>query len=530
VARMKDLCSFYQIEALCRRIANCKLMMGDFALIIASDMQKRTKIYTVSQINSLIKEIFENNLPSRLAITGEITNWSIARSGHAYFDLKDENALLPCVCWRSKLDRIKFEPENGLAVIAKGYIDLYSPHGKYQFYVESMQPAGVGALQLAFEQMVKKLQEEGLFDEVHKKPLPAYPQRIGILTSESGAAVHDIKDSIQNRWPPAKLFLYPVPVQGEGAAVEIAAAIGDVNRRNKELKLDILIVGRGGGSLEDLWAFNEEILARAIFDSEIPVISAVGHEVDTTIADFAADARASTPTKAGVVAVPDMQEVLQHVENLKNRLVSQLKFLLHSAEQQSDELCIRLESSVKQLLAQTRQSLYSIAEQIRKIEPHRLLARKTVDLNDLLNRANSVVRAILNSRQMQLMGVEKRLPEKMKEMLIERQRRLTVSFEKVVRIKPHQVIGRRMVELSNLRNRANVGVCVILNKQRMRLTGAKNRLAGLNPRAVLKRGYSITINKKTGSLVRRLEDVRIGELLNTELADENFIESKVTKK
>ncbi len=170
-------------------------------------MQNRAKIYTVSQVNSLIKEVLENNLPSRLTITGEITNWSIARSGHAYFGLKDENALLPSVCWRSSLSKIKFEPENGLAVIAKGHIEVYSPHGKYQFYADSMQPTGVGALHLAFEQMVKKLLEQGLFDDAHKKPLPTYPERIGILTSESGAAVHDIQDSIHNRWPPAKLFL-----------------------------------------------------------------------------------------------------------------------------------------------------------------------------------------------------------------------------------------------------------------------------------------------------------------------------------
>ena len=426
-------------------------------------MQNRTKIYTVSQVNSLIKEILENNLPSRLTITGEITNWSIARSGHAYFDLKDENALLPSVIWKSKLDKVKFEPENGLAVIAKGYIDVYSPHGKYQFYAESMIPAGVGALQLAFEQMVRKLQREELFVEVHKKALPAYPQRIGILTSESGAAVHDIKSSIHSRWPCTKLFLYPVPVQGKGAAEEIAESLRDVNRRNKKLKLDILIIGRGGGSLEDLWAFNEEVLARAIFDSKIPIISAVGHEVDTTIADLVADARASTPTKAGVVAVPDMQEVLEHVDNLKERLGAHLKFLLHSAEQQSDELCIRLESSVKQLLADTRQSLYAIAEQIRKIEPHRLLGKKTVDLNNLKNRTNAAIKAIINNCKMQL-------------------------------------------------------------------AAQTNLLAGLNPKSVLQRGYSITTNKKTGLLVRRLEDVKITDCLITELTDENFIESKVTKK
>jgi len=493
-------------------------------------MQNRAKIYTVSQVNSLIKEVLENNLPSRLTVTGEVTNWTIARSGHAYFDLKDENALLPCVCWRSSLSKIKFEPENGLAVIAKGHIEVYSPHGKYQFYADSMQPAGIGALQLAFEQMVKRLREQGLFDDAHKKPLPQYPQRIGILTSESGAAVHDITDSIHNRWPPARLFLYPVPVQGEGAAEQIAVAIRDINKRNKELKLDVLIVGRGGGSLEDLWAFNEEVLARAIFDSKIPIISAVGHEIDTTIADLVADARASTPTKAGVVAVPDMQEVLENIENLNKRLTSQLSFVLYSAEQQSDELSIRLENSVKHLLADTRNRLYAVAEQIRKIEPHRLLAMKTVGLNNLHNRADLLVRNILNNSQKQLMGVEKQLPEMMKEMLIKKRWRMSLSFQKVMGIKPRQVISQRIVELSNLRNRTSLGIGVVLNKQRMRLTGIENRLAGLNPKAVLKRGYSITINKKTGSLVRCPKDVQIGELLNTELADEKYIESKVTKK
>ncbi len=426
-------------------------------------MQNKTRIYTVSQVNSLIKEILENNLPSRLTITGEITNWSIARSGHAYFGLKDENALLPSVCWKSSLSRIKFEPDNGLAVIAKGHIEVYSPHGKYQFYAESMQPAGIGALQLAFEQMVKRLQAEGLFEDKYKKPLPDYPQRIGILTSESGAAVHDIKDSIHNRWPPAELFLYPVPVQGEGAADEIAAAIRDVNKRNKKLKLDILIVGRGGGSLEDLWAFNEEVLARAIFDSKIPVISAVGHEVDTTIADFVADARASTPTKSGVVAVPDMQDVLENLDNFKKRLGSQLKFMVHSSQQQSDELCFRLQSSVKHLLADTRNTLYAITEQIRQIEPHRLLASKTVILNNLLNQAKAAMKEIIN-------------------------------------------------------------------KSKIQLTAQSNRMAGLNPKIILQRGYSITTNKKTGLLVRDIKDVKIGDMLNTELTDENFIESKVTKK
>ncbi len=484
-------------------------MTGAVALIITSRMQKnRTKIYTVSQVNSLIKAILENNLPGRLTITGQISDWRHHQSGHCYFSLKDENAVLPCVMWKSKFNNVRFEPEDGLAVLATGYIDVYPPHGRYQFMVDKLVPAGVGALQLAFEQMRRRLKEEGLFKEEHKKPLPAYPQRIGILTSESGAAVHDIKDSIHNRWPCAKLFLYPVPVQGEGAAEEIASALRDVNRRNKELRLDILIVGRGGGSLEDLWAFNEEVLARAIFDSKIPVISAVGHEVDTTIADLVADARASTPTKAGVITVPDMQEVLMQLAGMQSRLTANLKAVLklaqqnlktllasavfrspllpiRYAEQQLDQITIRLQDCSKSFLAQLRERLQLFYERVLEIEPHRLLGKKTVDLNDLRNRADVGVRAILNDRQIHLTGVE---------------------------------------------NRTNTALKAIINGRRLLLTAQASRLAPLNPKSVLQRGYSITTNQKTGRVIAKLDDIEIGDLLTTELADEKLIESKVTKK
>lgn len=426
-------------------------------------MVNKSKIYTVSQVNSLIKEILESNLPGRLTITGEITDWKLHHSGHCYFSLKDEDAVLPCVMWKNNFGKLKFRPENGMAILGMGFIDVYEPQGKFQFYVERMEPSGIGALQLAFEQMVRRLRGQGLFDEEHKKPIPSYPRRIGILTSESGAAIEDIKDSIWNRWPCVKLFLYPVPVQGEGAAEKIAAGLREINRCNKELKLDILIVGRGGGSIEDLWAFNEEVLARAIFDSKIPVISAVGHEVDTTIADFVADARASTPTKAGVVAVPDMQEVLENIENINKRLTSQLDFVLYSAEQQSDELCLRLQSSVKHLLADTRNTLYIIAEQIRKIEPHRLLRKKVLDVANLKNRVGEAIRAIANNCN-------------------------------------------------------------------LKLTAQANRLAALNPKSILHRGYSITTNKRTGLLVKGLADVQISDYIVTELADGNLIESEVKNK
>jgi len=449
-------------------------------------MAERARIYTVSQVNALIKQVLADNLPGRLTVTGQITDFKLHHSGHCYFSLKDEDSQLPCVMWRSSFRKLKFEPENGLAVLANGFIDVYSPQGKYQLYVESMQPAGVGALQLAFEQMVRRLEGEGLFEEKHKKALPPYPERIGILTSESGAAVHDIIESIHNRWPCVRLFLYPIGVQGEAAAVQIAAALTDINRRNNQLKLDVLILGRGGGSLEDLWAFNEEVVARAIFASKIPVISAVGHEVDVTIADLVADARAATPTKAGVVAVPDMQEVAQRLTQIELRLNSQAKSQLRLAVQNLDTV---LASAVFR--------------------------------NPLL--------VVLN-RQMQLDDVAAALRDGLKQHLGAGRDKLAAAYETIVRIEPHRLLGKWMVDLNKLENRAVSAINAGLNRRRMQLTGQTNRLEALNPKSVLERGYSITVRKETGLLIRKLSDVEIDDYITTELAGENFIESKVTNK
>ena len=445
-----------------------------------------TKIYTVSQVNTLIKIVLEESLPSRLTITGEISDWKHHTSGHCYFSLKDETAILPCVMWSSKFRTIKFAPEDGMAVFATGHIDVYTAGGKYQLYVDKLDPTGVGALQLAFEQMVRKLQREGLFDEAHKKALPPYPMRIGIVTSESSAAVHDISDSIHSRWPCAKLFLYPVPVQGEGSAEKIAAALRDINRRNRKLRLDVLIVGRGGGSLEDLWAFNEEVLARAIFDSKIPIISAVGHEVDTTIADLVADARASTPTKAGVVAVPDMQEVLSQLAAMERNLSNQTKAKLQLAQQ---DLQIILAGALFR-------------------NPLTLVRNAEQRLDELAMDMAQVTRKRLSDAQ----------------------RQVSARYEQIVRIEPHRLMGRKTVELNDWQNRADKAMRTILNNCRVQLTAKENRLTALNPKSVLHRGYSITTDKKTGLLVRAAQDVQIGDDLLTELAGENFIESRVTKK
>ncbi|MGD2094789.1 MAG: exodeoxyribonuclease VII large subunit [Phycisphaerales bacterium] len=449
-------------------------------------MQNRKQIYTVTQINSLIKVALEQTLPPRLIVKGEISGFKIHSSGHCYFSLKDKGGILPCVMWASKVRNVKFSPEDGMAVLATGHIDVYTVGGKYQLYVDKLEPEGTGALQLAFEQMVKKLRAEGLFEDEHKKPIPTYPERIGILTSETGAAVHDIEDSIHSRWPCVKLFLYPVPVQGKGSAKKIAAALRDINKRNKKLKLDVLIVGRGGGSLEDLWAFNEEVLARAIFSSKIPVISAVGHEVDVTVADLVADARASTPTKAGVVAVPDMQEVLGQLSNIERRLAGQTNARVKLAQQNLEVILAR-----------------------------------AIFRNPLL---------LVRNPEQQLDELAAELTATMRSLLAEAQRKLSTSYEQIVKIEPHRLLGNKTVELNNCRNKLNNKITKIINNCWIKLTAQNNRLAGLNPKSVLQRGYTITTNKKTGSLVKTSEDIQLGDCLITELTGENFIESKVTKK
>lgn len=275
-------------------------------------MSDERTIYSVSEITRQIKFSLENRFP-KVWIQGEISNFKQHTSGHLYFTLKDENAQISATMWRSRAQELLFAPEDGMKVIARGRITVYPPRGSYQIEVDQLQPVGVGELQLAFERLKQKLGAEGLFDARHKKPLPEYPETIGIVTSETGAAIQDIRSVLERRMPSVSAILYPVRVQGPGAAREIAEAIRDLNRYGG---VDVMIVGRGGGSLEDLWPFNEEIVARAIFESSIPVISAVGHEIDFSIADFVADFRAATPSAAAEQVVRDRSEILEFLRNM----------------------------------------------------------------------------------------------------------------------------------------------------------------------------------------------------------------------
>ncbi|MBP8302862.1 MAG: exodeoxyribonuclease VII large subunit [Phycisphaerae bacterium] len=453
---------------------------------MASQRPGPLMIYTVSQVNALIKAAIEDGLPQRLTVRGEIRDWRHHHSGHCYFMLKDQEAVLSAVMWAGQFRAVRFEPQDGMAVLATGYVDLYVQGGKVQLYVERLEPEGKGALHLAFEQMVAKLKAEGLFDEPHKRPVPRYPERIGILTSQSGAAVHDICESIHGRWPPVRLFLYPVPVQGEGAAGQIAAAIHWINAHNKRLRLDLLIVGRGGGSLEDLWAFNEEVLARAIYASAIPILSAVGHEVDVTVADLVADARASTPAKAGVVAVPDQAEVLDDIHHYQRRLSAHVRSRVdlgraHLRTLEASDLFRRPLSLVR--------------------DRGQWVDEMAGDMADRVRRSVQRARAVVDQLQGLVQGIE-----------------------------PHRLLGRRAVQVNDLAARHTAAWVALVARTRMELESQANRLEGLNPKAVLGRGYSLTTARSTGRLVRTSADVEIGDVLVTELAQENLIESQVTRK
>ena len=293
------------------------------------DLQQH--IYRVSEVNQHIKQLIDADPGlNALLVRGEISNYKVYPSGHHYFTLKDGESALRCVMFAGMAKYLRFRPQNGMKVVASGKISVYPRDGGYQLYCSRLVSDGLGDLHIAFEQLKERLYAQGLFDSEHKKPLPAYPRRIGVVTSPAGAAVHDMIRILRRRFPLAKVLLLPVRVQGEEAAGEIADAIAYANRYHLA---DVLIVGRGGGSVEDLWAFNEEVVSRAIFDSRIPVVSAVGHEPDVTISDYVADLRAATPSNAAELAVPDQDALRQNLDAMSSAMASALSRQLKAARQ-----------------------------------------------------------------------------------------------------------------------------------------------------------------------------------------------------
>ena len=378
-------------------------------------MELRTpRIYSVSELTAELKALLENTFTG-VWVEGEISNFKHHTSGHMYFTLKDDRGQLRGVMFRGSNRGLQFRPEDGLAVIVFGNVTIYEPRGEYQVYVEYMEPKGLGALQLAFEQLKTRLEAEGLFDPARKRPIPLLPKKIGVVTSPSGAAIRDILQIIHRRFANVQVLIFPVRVQGEGAAAEIVEGIESLNKRGD---LDVLIVARGGGSIEDLWAFNEEVVARAIYVSQTPVISAVGHETDFTIADFVADVRAPTPSAAAELVISRKAELSQRVDDLFSRLVSHMRYRaersgerlrslerhlrllspLERVKRQRERLrdgALALQSSISHRLALWRGDLRTAAARLDSLSPLAILARgysvcrRLPDLS-ILTRAASV--------------------------------------------------------------------------------------------------------------------------------------------
>lgn len=365
---------------------------------------QNTLVLSVSQLNRYIKMNFDadENL-ANIFISGEISNFTNHyRTGHLYFTLKDDSAAVRAVMFNSSAKRLKFMPEDGMKVIARGRVSVYEASGQYQLYVDDMQPDGVGALNLAYEQLKEKLQKEGLFSELHKKPLPPYPEKVGVITSPTGAAVRDIINVLGRRFPYAEIVFCPVLVQGEGAHLQLTDA---VNLFNSEGAADVIIIGRGGGSIEDLWEFNDEGLARAVYNSEIPVISAVGHETDFTICDFVADMRAPTPSAAAELAVPDANELQYALSALKTRMFlnvssgiadrrSRLEYLtskgalkspdemLSNRSQRLDTAFSKMMSSYENRIGGKKVEFISAATALSKLDPMSVLMRGFAFVSD----------------------------------------------------------------------------------------------------------------------------------------------------
>lgn len=486
---------------------------------------------TVMQLTNLIKGVLAQHLPGTLHVVGELSNVTQPPSGHLYFTLKDEGSEVRGVMWRSDAAQLRFRLQDGLEVIATGSVDVYEPRGQYQFYARRLEPRGVGALELAFRQLREKLQREGLFDPAHKKPLPRFPRRLAVVTSPTGAAIRDILKILRRRFPCVDVFVCPVRVQGEGAAEEIARAIQLLNRHAASLGgIDVMIVGRGGGSMEDLWAFNEEAVARAIHASRIPIISAVGHEVDFTISDFVADVRAPTPSAAAEIAVPVLDDVLAMLEDYG-------RALHRNARHAIDVSMSRLETLARHewfrdphgRLARRAQQMDEITSRLRLAITRRLGA-----ISRELHRCEVVLSSIrpdtyVQRQQQRLLDVAYRLRSSVQHACFRQERRLAALAARVQPAVPRSKVERGIVIVAQLAGRLRRGTDHRLTFLRQRTDGLAARLESVSHKRVLARGFSITRLAARGTLIRTASQVKAGDRVLTETADGTF-ESRVLDK
>ncbi|WP_154172426.1 exodeoxyribonuclease VII large subunit [Vibrio metoecus] len=431
-------------------------------------------IYTVSRLNSEVRLLLENEM-GIVWLVGEISNFSAPVSGHWYLTLKDSQAQVKCAMFKGNNRLVNFKPQNGQQVLVKARLSLYEPRGDYQIILESMQPEGDGRLQQQFEQLKMQLAAEGLFAQTRKKPLPENPRCVGIITSRTGAALHDILHVLKRRDPNLPVVIYPTLVQGEDAAIQIAQAIG---RANSRAECDVLIVGRGGGSLEDLWCFNHEIVARTIAASEIPIISAVGHEIDVTIADFVADVRAPTPSAAAELVSRDNRHKQQALHQWQAKLIGAIRHYLALQHTQF----ARLQHKLDKQHPQTR----------------------------------------LERQQQQLDELSQRLEQKMQHRLATQQQRWERLSHKIELHSPIHLIRQQRFNLIQQEQHMNQSIQHHLIQSRHRLALLSEKLDAVSPLATLARGYSVTRTAQ-GELVRQSAQVKPGDTLVTQLMDGEII-------
>jgi exodeoxyribonuclease VII large subunit len=437
------------------------------------------QVLSVTELTHRVKNLLEDRF-SGVWVEGEISNVRSPSSGHIYFTLKDTGAQLAVVAFRGVAAKVGFALKDGLQVIAFGDISIYEKSGQYQLVARQLLPKGLGALQLAFEELKQRLAKEGLFDSARKKPIPALPQRIGLVTSPGGAAIRDFLNIINRRFPNVHIVIHPVRVQGEGAAAEIAAALDDFNslHTSGKLPLDVLIVTRGGGSLEDLWAFNEEIVARALARSCIPTISAIGHEIDFTIADFVADLRAPTPSAAAELVVKAKEEFKQRMAQFQSRLQGDLRFRLATARQRFSDLA----------------SSYVFRQ------PTEIVRQYQQQVDDLGHRLVRATGATLAGQQAQL----------------------STAASKFKLLSPQAFLANSRQRIGSHKQRLDAAWNHRRQETGHRLAQVRGKLELLSPNATLQRGYSITLDPKTGKIIRSVTHVTPGTKISTKVLDGAF--------
>jgi exodeoxyribonuclease VII large subunit len=467
-------------------------------------------VYAVSRLVREARVTLEGSFPL-IWVEGEISNLAMPASGHVYFTLKDEIAQVRCAMFRSRNRQLRFTPKNGLQVLIRARVTLYEGRGEFQLAVEHMEEAGSGALQRAYEALKFRLGDEGLFDQAHKKNLPLLPTAIGIISSPNGAALHDILTVLKRRCSSIRVIIYPVSVQGSDSVMQITQAIKLADQRKE---CDVLIVGRGGGSIEDLWSFNDEKVARAMYQCTLPIISAVGHEVDFTIADFVADIRAATPSAAAEIAAPDAQELRNNVEELQQRMTRRLQHTIQSAEHHIGYLEKRLPKP-QQMIEQQIQRLDRAEQQLSR-SWKRIYAEKQQVLTYNVMRLKHP-QAKIETQQYRVSQLQSRLNRAISAHLVQRQHQQAALNSRFNVLSPLTKLIDQHILMSTTRKQLNDAISRRLSERKEALTLQMRTLRAVSPLNTLERGYSITTLVDSQQVVRSSQDVTINQHINVRL-------------